>query len=468
MRINRGDDLLMLIEHDSVLSDSEGILNRDSLKTSHHHYTRHPNCCISNITALTILFSPAMNNDLQYLTAVDTRRNTIGRFQYLSWGEFTGVVDVTVGSGHAWEIVFYQGQIVWSLDRAQPNRLWQRLLRSHVGYEHIGLELLFQAADHRRSSVFETGRETCWQYQGAVVLMMLAEIKSSELTAMITMVARETIFDLLQYSQGQKLTFRSQSEIFIDRPPVLVNTEEVIAQAEIMWQEWHTQKLGNISPNKTPVIKHPVQLYRQTTPIIYQNLVQVITGKQTLREIAVEIDEDLLLLTRSLTRYTQTGIIELLDLPDLKSPKIGGKFLPDRSIVKAPSTPPKSFPSKLVICIDDSPQVCELMRTIVTDAGYRFISIQDATQALPRLLENKPDLIFLDLMMPKINGYEICGQIRRVSALAQIPIVILTGKDGLLDRVRSKVVGASEFTCKPITRQAIETSLSKYISVLVT
>jgi two-component system, chemotaxis family, response regulator PixG len=236
-----------------------------------------------------------------------------------------------------------------------------------------------------------------------------------------------------------------------------------------MWQEWHTQKLGNISPNKTPVIRHPVQLYRQTTPIIYQNLVQVITGKRTLREIAIEIDEDLLLLTRSLTRYIQTGIIELIDLPDLKSPQLGSKSLPiDRTGEKkrrvgSPSMPPKPAPAKLVICIDDSQQVCELMRSIVTDAGYRFISIQDPSQALPRLLENKPDLIFLDLMMPKINGYEICGQIRRISAFSQIPIVILTGKDGLLDRVRSKVVGASEFTTKPITRHAIVTSLNKYI-----
>jgi two-component system, chemotaxis family, response regulator PixG len=404
-----------------------------------------------------------MNNDLHYSTAVDPQRNSIGRLQYLNWGEFTGSVNIAVGSGQAWEMIFYQGQIVWSLDRSQPNRLWQRLLRSKVGYEHVGLDLLFQAANHHPGTGFKADREVYWQYQGAIALMLLAEIKLSELTAILTTAAQETIFDLLQYCQGQKLTFRSQSEIFTERPLILINTEEVIAQSEVMWQEWHTQKLGNISPNKTPVIKHPVQLYRQTTPIIYQNLVQVITGKRTLREIAVEIDEDLLLLTRSLTRYIQTGIIELIDLPDLKSPQIGSKFLPDRPIVSTPSISPKPAQSKLVICIDDSPEICESMRSIVTDAGYRFISIQDATQALPRLLENKPDLIFLDLIMPKINGYEICGQIRRISAFAQIPIIILTGRDGLLDRVRSKVVGASEFTCKPITEQEIVTSLNKYI-----
>jgi two-component system, chemotaxis family, response regulator PixG len=408
-----------------------------------------------------------MNNDLHYSTTVDLQRNSIGRLQYLSWGEFTGTVDISVASGQSWEIVFYQGQIVWSLDLVQPNRLWQRLLSTHS--EAVGLEQLVQAANCQAWDGLEQNRKTSWYYQGALSLMESAKIDSSQLTAMLTTAAQETIFDLLQYGQGQKLSFRSQPEIFVNRPPVLVNTEEVISHAESEWAEWDKQKLANISPNKTPVIRHPVQLYRQTTPIIYQNLVQVITGKRTLREIAVEIDEDLLLLTRSLTRYIQTGIVESIELPDLKLPKIGIKVLPDRPDKLLSSISPRSKPTKakLVICIDDSPQVCELMRSIVTDAGYRFIAIQDSTQALPRLLENKPDLIFLDLVMPKVNGYEVCGQIGRISSLAKTPIVILTSKDGLLDRLRSKVVGASEFICKPITKEAIDSSLDKYIGSLV-
>jgi two-component system, chemotaxis family, response regulator PixG len=408
-----------------------------------------------------------MNNDLHYSTTVDLQRNSIGRLQYLSWGEFTGTVDIAVASGQSWEIVFYQGQIVWSLDLIQPNRLWQRLLSTHS--DAIGLEDLVKSANCQAWDGLEQRRKTSWYYQGALSLMESTKIDASQLTAMLTTAAQETIFDLLQYGQGQKLSFRSQAEIFVNRPPILVNTEEVISQAESAWAEWDKQKLANISPNKTPVIRHPVQLYRQTTPIIYQNLVQVITGKRTLREIAVEIDEDLLLLTRSLTRYIQTGIVELIELPDLKLPKISNKVLPDRpdKLISTPSPRSRPTKAKLVICIDDSPQVCELMRSIITDAGYRFIAIQDSTQALPRLLENKPDLIFLDLVMPKVNGYEVCGQISRISSLAKTPIIILTSKDGLLDRLRSKVVGASEFICKPITKAAIDSSLDKYIGSLV-
>lgn len=415
-----------------------------------------------------------MNNDLHYQTAVDLQQNTIGRLQYLNWGEFTGCVDITCDTGQAWEIVFYQGQIAWSLDLTQPNRLWQRLLCDCLSYKYLTLQLLLEAANHAPFAGFKSGRKVCWQYQGAIALLNLAEIKDAELTMMLEIATQETIFDLLQYSQGHKLTFQSHSEAFAMRPPVLVNTEKAIERGEVLWQEWCGQKLGIISPSKTPIIRHPVQLYRQTTPIIYQNLVQVITGKRTLREIAVEINEDLLLLTRSLTRYIQTGIIELIDLPDLPTPILGSKILPTTTIKKELkagtrklSLPRKPAQSKLVICIDDSPQVCELMRAIVTEAGYRFIAIQDPIQALPRLLENKPDLIFLDLMMPKINGYEICGQIRRVSTLVQVPVVVLTGKDGLLDRVRAKVVGASEFTCKPITKLAIDASLNKYLNATV-
>jgi two-component system, chemotaxis family, response regulator PixG len=411
---------------------------------------------------MTIPSSLVMNNDLHYQTTVDQQRSIVSRFQYLSWGEFSGSLQIAVEEGQAWEILFYQGQIVWSLDRRNPNRFWQRQIRAQLGdHPQIGLDLLFQANEHVNPSVFTLSSQNCWQYQGLISLLTLAEIRPKEAICVLTAGAQETIFDLLQYAQGQKLTFRSQSEVFVDRPPLLINTEQVLAQAEILWREWHTQKLGNISPNKTPSIAHPVQLYRQTTPIIYQNLVQVITGKRTLREIAAEINEDLLLLTRSLTRYIQTGIIELLDLPDLKSPQIGSKFLPDPP--KITVKPPKPAPAKLVTCIDDSTQVCEMMREIVTKAGYRFISIQDATQALPRLLENKPDLIFLDLMMPKINGYEICGQIKRISSFSQTPVIILTQKDGLLDRVRAKVVGSSEFISKPISQTAIDAVLEKWL-----
>jgi two-component system, chemotaxis family, response regulator PixG len=258
-----------------------------------------------------------MNNDLYYSTAVDVQQTIVGRFQYLSWGEFTGSVNVSAESGQAWEILLDRGQIVWCIDRQQPNRFWQRHLRSQLGYPHTGIELLFEAARHIHTPNFRGRDRDYWQYQGAIALMMLAEITRSNLRDILTIGARETLFDLFQYSQIDRLEFRSQAETLADRPPLSIDTKTVLAEAEIMWQDWHEQKLGNISPNKAPRIEHPVQLEHETTPITYKYLIEMFSGQQTLRELAIETDRDLLLLTRSIARHIQTDIIELIDLPDL-------------------------------------------------------------------------------------------------------------------------------------------------------
>jgi CheY-like chemotaxis protein len=84
-------------------------------------------------------------------------------------------------------------------------------------------------------------------------------------------------------------------------------------------------------------------------------------------------------------------------------------------------------------------------------------------KALPILLEHKPDLIFLDLVMPIANGYEICAQIRRVSAFKDTPVIILTSNDGIVDRVRAKMVGSSGFLAKPIEPDKVLATLQRYL-----
>ncbi|MFP3345400.1 response regulator, partial [Halomonas sp. SIMBA_159] len=78
-------------------------------------------------------------------------------------------------------------------------------------------------------------------------------------------------------------------------------------------------------------------------------------------------------------------------------------------------------PKFLIACVDDSPQVTQTVEQIVRENGYDFIGINDPLRANATLLKVKPDLIFLDLIMPNTNGYEICTQLRRVSSLQEIP-----------------------------------------------
>ncbi|MBH8572090.1 response regulator [Nostocaceae cyanobacterium CENA369] len=119
----------------------------------------------------------------------------------------------------------------------------------------------------------------------------------------------------------------------------------------------------------------------------------------------------------------------------------------------------------LVACVDDSPTICRSLEEIMTHQGYRFVGIQDSLTAVLKLIKSKPDFIFLDLLMPKVNGYEICSQIRKTPSLKDVPVVILTGKDGIVDRMRAKLVGATDFMGKPVEAEKVLNMLHKYLSV---
>ncbi len=161
--------------------------------------------------------------------------------------------------------------------------------------------------------------------------------------------------------------------------------------------------------------------------------------------------------TSSLIPYVQQDLLDLLEIEDISPPKYsqtssGAKQAADLSI-------------PLIACIDDSPQVGKIMEQIIIKCGYRFLGIQESLQALPSLIKANPDLIFLDIGMPIVNGYEICSQIRRVSKLQKTPVVFLTGNDGIIDRVRAKVSGATAFIAKPIEVEKIVDTIDKNVSL---
>jgi two-component system, chemotaxis family, response regulator PixG len=403
------------------------------------------------------------------MPATEPQPSTIGKLSYLSWGEFTGSVRVTNTTGRAWEILLYQGRIVWCVDRLQPNRFWQRHLRKATGKSSMTIDLMWQAANEVNPTAFAISSDSCWQYQGAIALLELGKIHQKQLSKILSNSAKEVLFDLIQASYLDRPILQSEPEIFLDRPPILLDTEKVIEAATAEWEEWQQHKLADLSPLLAPKIEHPVQLYRQTTPVVYQNLARAIDGERTLREIALELDQDLMLLSRSLLRYISIGIIQTVELPDIEIEPIVNPTLPPDyptpvtgAVKPQPKSKSRSRP-KLIACIDDNHQICQQVETIVNQAGYRCLILQDPTTILSKLLEKKPDLIFLDLVMPSINGYEICSQIRKVSILSRTPIVIITGRDGLMDRVRAKMVGASDFVNKPLDNFKINSILNKYI-----
>jgi len=97
--------------------------------------------------------------------------------------------------------------------------------------------------------------------------------------------------------------------------------------------------------------------------------------------------------------------------------------------------------------------------------GYGVMLINNEVEALPQLIERIPDIIFLDLLMPVINGYELCVYIRRIASLEKTPVIILSEKNGIVDRTRAKLAGATDFLTKPIPPEKLLETLQKYVLV---
>jgi len=106
----------------------------------------------------------------------------------------------------------------------------------------------------------------------------------------------------------------------------------------------------------------------------------------------------------------------------------------------------------VVLVVDDSATIRRSAETMLTNEGYEVISAENGFEALSKITRYHPDLIFIDIMMPRLDGYQTCAIIKNNSEFRDTPVVMLTSKDGLFDKARGRVVGSDQYLTKPFTR----------------
>jgi twitching motility two-component system response regulator PilG len=94
--------------------------------------------------------------------------------------------------------------------------------------------------------------------------------------------------------------------------------------------------------------------------------------------------------------------------------------------------------------------------------GYTVITADDGFEALPKIVDHRPDIIFLDIMMPRLDGYQTCSVIKSNAMFKNTPVVMLSSKDGVFDKARGKLVGSEQFVTKPFTREDLLDAIKQY------
>ena len=108
-----------------------------------------------------------------------------------------------------------------------------------------------------------------------------------------------------------------------------------------------------------------------------------------------------------------------------------------------------------VMVIDDSKTIRRTAETLLQKAGCEVITAVDGFSALAMITDHKPDIIFVDVMMPRLDGYQTCALIKHNHIFKKTPVIMLTSKDGLFDRARGRIVGSDQYLTKPFTKDEL-------------
>jgi twitching motility two-component system response regulator PilG len=116
-----------------------------------------------------------------------------------------------------------------------------------------------------------------------------------------------------------------------------------------------------------------------------------------------------------------------------------------------------------VMVIDDSKTIRRTAESLLKKAGCEVTTATDGFEALAMIADHHPDVIFVDIMMPRLDGYQTCALIKHNDVFKSIPVIMLSSKDGLFDRARGRIVGSEQYLTKPFTKDELLGAIRRYV-----
>jgi two-component system, chemotaxis family, response regulator PixG len=246
----------------------------------------------------------------------------------------------------------------------------------------------------------------------------------------------------------------------------LVDLVNFLQQKLRKWQNC-TAKL--VSPHQRPYFLNYRDIDKEPSigilsEKVLRELGQVMRTGLSFRQLAHFINRDELYVAQVLSPYIQQEIIHL------RKPTAPLDLLPEipktsqhRELGKINKL---DFSTKVnkIVCIDDSRIILQEIQRFLKGDRFQITVIDDPMQASSAIFRIEPDLILLDITMPKINGYTLCRLLRNSDACKDIPIVMVTGNTGLIDKAKAKLAGATDYLTKPFTRLGLMAIVDKYLT----
>ena len=117
-----------------------------------------------------------------------------------------------------------------------------------------------------------------------------------------------------------------------------------------------------------------------------------------------------------------------------------------------------------ILVIDDSKTIRRTAETLLSKEGCQVFTAVDGFDALAKIADHRPDIIFVDIMMPRLDGYQTCALIKHNRTFKDTPVIMLSSKDGLFDRARGRIVGSEHYLTKPFTKDELLGAIRSHVA----
>ncbi|MEZ5540148.1 MAG: twitching motility response regulator PilG [Pseudomonadales bacterium] len=122
----------------------------------------------------------------------------------------------------------------------------------------------------------------------------------------------------------------------------------------------------------------------------------------------------------------------------------------------------EKFEDLIIMIIDDSKTIRRTAETLLEKAGCKVVTATDGFDALAKIADTRPDLIFVDIMMPRLDGYQTCALIKNNSEFKSTPVIMLSSKDGLFDKAKGRIVGSDQYLTKPFSKNELLAAIEQH------
>ncbi len=283
-------------------------------------------------------------------------------------------------------------------------------------------------------------------YQYLCRLWQEGEFSFQEIRAVLAKFTQEALIEILSLN---KAFCYFESTMGLEHLLLYLNLKKLMLPVESKVRCWWQLRGQISSPFQRPLVGNQAQLTELlNSPVLAE-------ANPSLRQLTHYLDDQGCLYDLANQMSVSTLKLAVMLQPLIKA----------EAINMGPYLLPQSDNRPIVACIDDSPAIQRVVKFTLESSGYRVVNIKESLKALTALLNPKPDLILMDINMPDIDGYQLCSLCNKSAALRDIPIIMLTGRDGILDRVKAKMVGAVGYISKPFLPQELVKVVNSYLSV---